>query len=199
MSKKQKFISIFLVIFALLLVYVPSAMCGNIVSKTEAKDEITGEAYYTTANIWYENASKIYSTNYHRGAILPVGTRVTIKKIRGDKIQFVDEEGQSFKIIFLKKHSNKRIDIWAYFDQYFSKKNPMRKGGPFQKFSKDEKDNIKMGEIAVGMSKAAVLMSYGYPPSHRTPSLESTKWIYWINRFVNRPVYFKDGKVSKWR
>lgn len=190
MSKKQKFISISLVIFFMLLFHVPSV---------HAEKDVVGKTFYTTTNIWYENPEKVYSTNYHRGTILPVGTKVTIKKLRGEEIQFVDKSELTFKIIFLKKHSSHKMTIWDYFDQYFSEENPMRKGGPFQKFSKDEKDNIKMGEIAVGMSKAAVLMSYGYPPSHRTPSLKSDGWIYWTNRFVNSPVYFKNGKVSKWR
>jgi hypothetical protein len=75
----------------------------------------------------------------------------------------------------------------------------MRAGGPYQRFSEKEKRNIKLGEIEVGMSKDAVLMAYGYPPAHRTPSLESDQWVYWLNRFVNRPVVFRDGRVSQWQ
>ena len=190
MIKKLKFISVLLLFFLIMLFYVPFV---------QAEKEVTGKTFYTTANIWYEHPKKIYSTNYHMGAILPVGTIVKIKKVRSKEIQFTDEDGQSFIITFLKKHSSNEMTIWDYFDQYFSEENPMREGGPFHKFSKDEKDNIKTGEIAVGMSKAAVLMSYGYPPSHKTPSLKSNRWIYWINRFVNRSVNFKDDKVSKWR
>ncbi len=190
MIKKQKFISVLLLVFLIMLFYVPSV---------QAKKKVAGKTFYTTANIWYEHPKKNYSTNYHRGAILPVGTIAKIKKVRSKEIQFTDENGQPFIITFLKKHSSHEMTIWDYFDQYFSEENPMREGGPFHKLSKDEKDNIEMGEIAVGMSKNAVLMSYGYPPSHRTPSLKSNRWIYWITRFINRPVYFVDGKVSKWR
>jgi len=48
------------------------------------------------------------------------------------------------------------------------------------------------------MSREAVIISYGYPPAHQTPSLESNKWKYWKSRGTNFFVYFdKDGKVSK--
>ena len=186
MNKKQKFISISLVIFLMLLFHVPSV---------HAKKEVAGKTFYTTANIWYENPAKIYSTNYHRGAIIPVGTKVTIKKVASDEIKFVDERGIGFTVIYLQKHSAPNTTIWNYFDQYFSEENPMRKSGPFEKFSKNEKNNIKIGQIKEGMSKSAVLMSYGYPPTHRTPSLESDVWIYWSSRFMKITVYFTDGKV----
>jgi hypothetical protein len=97
----------------------------------------------------------------------------------------------------MKKHSKGGTVIQDYFKQYFSEENPLGEGGPFQNISADEQTNIKKGKIAVGMSKAAVLMAYGYPPGHKTPSLEGDEWIYWKDRFVNEPVYFKDNKVSQ--
>jgi hypothetical protein len=189
MAKKQQISVLFFVVMMALL------FCFSFAQGAER--DVVGKTYYTTANIWYENPEKIYSTNYHRGTILPVGTKVTIKKVSDKEIRFVDENNLPFKIIFLKKHSSRNMNIWDFFNQYFSELNPMRKGGPFEKFSKEEKENIQIGEITEGMSKAAVLMSYGYPPSHRTPSLKSNIWTYWINRFVKRTVYFKDDKVYK--
>lgn len=52
---------------------------------------------------------------------------------------------------------------------------------------------IKEGKLVVGMSKAAVIMAYGYPPEHRTPSLESNTWIYWIDRFRNKAILFDEN------
>lgn len=188
MCKKQKFIVFSLVVFLMMLSYIPSVY---------AEKDVVGKTFYTTANIWYENPERIYSTNYHRGAIIPVGTKVTIKEIDNDEIRLVDERGMGFTVVYLQKHSAPNTTIWNYFDQYFSEENPMRKGGPFEKFTEKEKNNIKIGEIEEGMSKPAVLMSYGYPPTHRTPSLESDVWVYWTSRMMKRTVYFKDGKVFK--
>ncbi len=188
MIKKQQIIGICFVIIISLLFCLSPALADR---------DAVGKTFYTTANIWYENPGKIYSTNYHRGAILPAGTMVTIQKVSRKEIRFADKIGLPFKIIFIKKHSRSGMNIWDYFDQYFSAANPMRKGGPYEKFTKKEKDNIQTGEITRGMSKPAVLMSYGYPPSHRTPSLKSDVWIYWISRFVKKSVYFKDNRVVR--
>ncbi|HDZ01481.1 MAG TPA: hypothetical protein ENH52_08470 [Nitrospirae bacterium] len=164
------------------------------ISSAEAGRDVVGKAFYTTANIWYERPAKIYSTNYHKGAILPVGTKVTIKKVGSRGISFVDNNGLDYRIVYVKRH-HPNVSVWDYFDQYFSEKDPMRRGGPYKKFSKTEQDNIKKGIIVAGMSKDAVLMSYGYPPSVKTPSLKSNNWVYMKSRFVTKSVIFKDNKV----
>jgi hypothetical protein len=189
MSKKDKFfLKVLFVVSCAVLIYIPFA---------QAEKVVEGKTFYTTANIWYEHPDKIFSTNYHTGAIIPIGTKVTIKEVRDKEIQFISEKEQTFKIIFLKKHSKPGMTVWDYFEQYFSEENPLREGGAFHKFSEDEKRNIKVGEIAMSMSRAAVLMAYGYPPSHRTPSLKSDVWIYWTSRFEQTTVHFKDDKVTK--
>ncbi len=40
------------------------------------------------------------------------------------------------------------------------------------------------------MSKEAVLVSYGPPPEHATPSLDNEKWKYWINKRKTKLVHF---------
>jgi hypothetical protein len=45
------------------------------------------------------------------------------------------------------------------------------------------------------MSKDAVVMAYGYPPSHKIPTLDSNMWTYWRDRFRRVFVYFENGKV----
>jgi hypothetical protein len=63
--------------------------------------------------------------------------------------------------------------------------------------SKAEKECVRTGEIVAGISKDAVLVAYGYPPTHQTPTLKEPTWMYWRNRFGRRAISFdaKD-KVS---
>jgi hypothetical protein len=177
-----------------------------------AAEQVSGKTFYTTANIWYERPGQIESTNYHRGAIIPVGTKVKITEVfdgtSGDFttlnpqmlelfIRFDDDRGKSYKIIFRPRHASKGMTVWDFFRQYFSENDPMREGGPFSSLTPDEQKDVKLGEIAIGMSKEAVMMAYGYPPGHKTPSLKSDKWVYWENRFKTKAVYFSDDKVVK--
>lgn len=64
--------------------------------------------------------------------------------------------------------------------------------------SRLDKDGIKAGAPRVGMSKDGVLFAMGRPPEHATPSLESTYWLYWRNRFGKIGVEFDNkGKVTQ--
>lgn len=51
-----------------------------------------------------------------------------------------------------------------------------------------------MHSAEAGMSMDAVLMSCGYPPTTKTPSLKSNFRVY-MRRFVTRTVLFKDKRV----
>lgn len=153
-----------------------------------------GASLYTQVNIWYERPMKILATNYHVGAILPIGSPVNIESVDDDEIIFIDKTGGKYRIIIKRKHTN--IQGPQLVKKLFSKKNVMSKGGAFYKLSKLEQKNVKAGTVAKGMSKKAVLMAYGYPPSIRTHSTEQDNWTYWKNRWVTRIFSFENGKIS---
>jgi hypothetical protein len=167
---------------------------GN--SEEKPGDTPVGKIYYTSVNIWYENPNKIPSTNYHKGTKLPIGTKVKIISVGKRKIQFIQvDTSQTFTIVHQKKHT--RIKLKELFDRYFSKKSVLAKGGYFQALTEKEQEKIKNGCISPSMSKISVLMSYGYPPSHKTPLLSSDVWHYWHSRFQQVIVHFKDNKLYK--
>ncbi len=165
-----------------------------------AGESVEGKEFFTRINIWYENPKEILSTNYHMGAIIPLGTKVTVTEIKnGPKkaIHFlISDKGLSFSIFFVEKHSNAGTSLIDVFHQYFAEKNPLE-SEDYNKLSPMEKEKIKKGSIAPGMSKSAVLMAYGFPPSHKTPSLNSDIWTYWENRITKQIVVFQDEKITK--
>lgn len=150
-----------------------------------------GETYYTKCNIWYEDAAKPISVNYHKGAMIPVGTKVKIDACKGRKIKFTTDKAVTLTFVNDPKYSS--ISLQELFDRYFSKGDVWT----FFKFNAKERANIEKGTIAVGMSKEAALAAYGYPPSHQTPNISSDTWKYWNSRFVNFLVIFKDNRVSE--
>ena len=86
------------------------------------------------------------------------------------------------------------VDTETLFADYFAKEDT--KPNKY-KFNGNEKENISNGTIEEGMSKDAVIMSYGYPPKHKTPALSSNIWTYWDARATRKVVTFKDNKVKK--
>jgi hypothetical protein len=159
-------------------------------------ERIKGKIYYTRINIWFESPKKIPSTNYHKGTLLPVGTKVKMISMGNRKIIFRPKGSDSeFVIVHQRKHT--RIKFKELFNRYFTKNDPMAPGGKFNTFSPLERKNIRNGNVVHGMGRAAVLMAYGYPPSHRTPSLDSNTWHYWHARIHQITIHFNNNKVSK--
>jgi hypothetical protein len=165
-------------------------------SEEKPGDTPVGKIYYTSVNIWYEKPDKIPSTNYHKGTKLPIGTKVKIISVGNRKIHFVPVDTTvPFTIVQQRKHT--RIKLKELFDRYFSKKDILEQEGYFHNLSENEKECVNNGTISPGMSKVAVIMAYGYPPSHKTPLLSSDLWHYWHSRFEIVDVYFKNNKVYK--
>ncbi len=155
-----------------------------------------GGIFYTTANMWHEHDKNFLSTNFHLGYMIPAGTKVKILRYGGGKIRFkIEADEKRYTYIHARKHS--RIKLKELFNRYFSEENVMAPGGAFSKFTKEEQKNVKEGIIVPGMSKDAVLMAYGYPPTHKTRNLSNNVWTYWESRGGRIVVYFKDDVVSE--
>lgn len=205
----------------IVLGFLAACMISGIsVAQAKPHEDLIGKTFYTTANITYERHT-IPSVNFHIGEMLPVGTKIVKAEIEDfkaeaadkvvsilakepdsqettfDKINIETENGETFVIQFIRKYSSSKMTVRDYFDQYFTIENPMRPDGPFQKLTEAEKKNIRLGDIEVGMSKAAVLMSWGYPPSRKTVSLTTDRWTYWETRRKTKTLIFLDGKLAK--
>ncbi|MBU0682420.1 MAG: hypothetical protein KKD73_13465 [Proteobacteria bacterium] len=150
---------------------------------------------YTTANIWYQQP-KIWSSNFKVGAIIPAGSKVsglTLLKGRHQAIEFTTTDNKTYWIYLAPKY-DPGLAIGDVQKRLFGSKNfsELTRG-----LSSSEVTAIKQGRIEKGMSKAAVLISWGYPPTALTPSPKADKWTYWKNRFDKQNVFFDaQGKVT---
>ena len=180
-----------------LLTVTMLALAGAFVLSYAYAASPVGETYYTKVNIWYEFPEKIFSTNYHKGTMMPVGSKVKIAEKSGNKISFTKEglAGVTFTITNVRKHS--LVSTEELFNLYFSKDDPNVPGGEFSELSSREKENVESGSLTQGMSKEAAIMAYGYPPKHRTPDLANDIWYYWLSRVVMNQVTFKNNKIIK--
>ena len=182
----------------LIYLFVMAIMAGGCATATIIENGKSvnpiGQTYYTKANIWYEKPSVIISLNLHIGNILPLGTEVKIVSCSGNTIRFTNDGGVTFSLINASRYSD--ISLETLFGEYFSRNNITADGGDFSKLTNEEQESIKRGVITEGMSKEAVLMSWGYPPSHKTPSLSGNIWRYWVGGSGDRiVVYFYNNAV----
>jgi len=160
------------------------------------------EIRYTKYNIHTQSkdakiskASYANYTNPGQGhEIVPAGSEILITDKSRKSFTFTYNNG-SKKVIyeFHKKRMGMSLD--EYLDKITSAEPTSHTG-----LSKEDKKGIAEGKAYKGMSREGVLVALGYPATHRTPSLDSTSWTYWTNRFGTIVVVFDtQGLVSEVR
>ena len=147
---------------------------------------------YTACNIWVHSYMKCI--NYKTGEFIPAGTEVSDMGIAYDDLEnyiYFKIEGSK------KKHKMSFNRMWHPGKRIKDYKNYLFTEKTFDELVEDmtekEIEAIKKGKVVVGMSKKAVLVSYGRPAEHRTPDLKSSKWRYWINKRKQKTICFHKG------
>lgn len=149
----------------------------------------TDKTYYTLHSFRHEKGRHL-TTNYLRGAFVPVNTKVKILSHDENEIILnLVKTGQQIAIVNVFKFSQATTE--QIFKRMFSKKKTK-----LEKISKKTMKNIKWGIPKAGMTKKQVLITLGYPPGHQTPSIEMDQWRYWKNRFNTMMLYFDNDKLS---
>ena len=153
-----------------------------------ASDIEIGGTYYTQFSL-FEEKNEFRTTNYRRGALIPINTPVTLVSIDRKRIVVrLTENAQPLTVVNMQKHTGE--DSQQAFRKIFGKRKV-----DLSRFSPEERESILAGQVRKGMSKKAVLAAIGYPPPSRTPSLRSDEWTYWSSRFDRFVVRFRNDKV----
>jgi hypothetical protein len=174
----------------------------------EVRDQ-GSEQLFLAHNIWKTPKTKhMKCINYKIGEIIPFGTEVINTKVfmepdygHNNEQNDFDNEGGTPKIRFTLKESKEKITIsfvknwhpgktiYDYYDQMFTSKSFFELS-----YGLDEKklEKARQGKLIVGMTKQEVLLTYGYPPEHKTKSLDESSWRYWINTLSTKEICFDD-------
>lgn len=128
---------------------------------------------------------------YDAGPILPAGTRVTVVKVGSSGIVFRPAGGDTtFSIRF--SYGRNEMSPSTYFANILRDSDPL-----------DSVDHatpsilaaIRDGHLTDGMTKEQAVLARGYPPAHRTPSLQSNTWLYYSTPGAVDRVYFIDDRI----
>lgn len=181
--------SIIAILFSVLLL---QGGCALSPEDQAAADKLEGKVVYTQVNMHSLKGKVVTWINYQVDSLIPVNTRVTVDKISGSKVVFtLKETGQTLAL--KNKASRSGMDGLAWASKHFA---PIPVN--LAKFKKSEREAIALAKAQPGMSKEAVIVALGYPPAHKTPSLDSPSWLYWINKWNKIAVEFgSDGKVKR--
>ncbi len=171
-----------------------AASLAAILALGAANAASAADRLYTAYNIWFEQPTKVYSTNYQKGNLLPAGSEVKDVSRSSKKVEFTDPKlNMKFSVEFVgKHHPGLTGEQWA--DRFLTTRDfaALTKG-----LTAAEIKAIRAGQVQAGMSKKAVLVSVGYPPEVATASTKLDAWKYWRHRFGSYLVHFGNGKVTK--
>lgn len=145
--------------------------------------------FYTQHNFWFEKGKSL-TTNYQVGVLVPVNSKVQIRDMDSDELElFIVDMNVEVNVINVEKFT--RMSMEQIRDRMLGKE-PVK----VEKFSKLGQENIKIGNMIVGMTKDEILVARGYPPTHATPSTQINTWTYWRNKFDRLVLQFENDKVS---
>ncbi|MCA9582327.1 MAG: hypothetical protein KC416_11070 [Myxococcales bacterium] len=172
----------FLLAVGLLLV-----ACGG---RSRANPEQT---LYTLTNLHPdEGRHQLYSVNYQSEGLIPRCTPVSVLALnRKRAVIQINSSGVKYTYGFHTR--SMREDVQTHMNKYFGPECDVNRPAAL---SQADQAGIRDGQIYEGMSKEGVILAVGYPPEHRTPTLDSDVWVYWRTRMATFEVIFEGGVVK---
>ncbi|MGH7996895.1 MAG: hypothetical protein ACREFX_11135 [Opitutaceae bacterium] len=130
------------------------------------------------------------TTNYWVGKLVPINTRVKLVSEAGRKLVLrIEPAGDEITVVNVEKYSRKDLNTIA---RELLTRTPVA----LDQFGTQAASMILRGQPAIGMTKEQVVMARGYPPGHRTPSLQSDIWVYWDTRMMISTCAFDNGVLT---
>lgn len=135
----------------------------------------------------------MYATNYLQDGLIPVCSEVTLISLNAKVLLFkVDATGREYQYV---NHKSATEGFTQNLAKYFGPTCPRK---DLDSLTRQEREQVRIGQVAPGMRKRAVTLAIGYPPSNKTPSLDSRDWRYWTNKVNSFIVVFDaNGKVQR--
>jgi len=128
----------------------------------EPSHEMVGREFYTRHGLRQEK-NRWRSTNYGRGTLVPINTKVRVDAITSSTIRLtIVASGKALKFSNIEKYTGGGTDVLA--ECTLSTEPTDLSVFEFQK-------DIRVGRLRLGMTKQEAILARGYPPVHRGPSV----------------------------
>jgi hypothetical protein len=154
-----------------------------------AAESADDSIYYTRVGFSHQKGTH-RTTNYLLGTRVEVNTEVEVLKKKKSTISIrIVSTNQQVKIQNVENFSGEDID--GIFERMFS-----REATDLTAYSPEQVENIMAGNFEPGMTKEEIILAIGYPPKHKTPSLDRNAWRYWQSKWDTVLLYFKDDVLD---
>jgi hypothetical protein len=166
---------------------------------------------YLCCNMFFSQRRITSDANYLEGAVspgeymfgsatipasdaimLPAGTRVRVIAARERKVKF-RAEGLERWFVIAYRFGGDELPPDDYFRRIFRDDDPWLVEHDIMP---ELRDAVRRAQIVPGMTRNQVLMARGYPPSHRTPDLHASEWLYFASSNALHRVTFSDDVVT---
>jgi hypothetical protein len=165
--------------------------------KKELQAKYEGKSFTLQHNLHVDGNDAKWA-NFIDGDFVPLGSKVTVKKIDKDKAILVFEDPpRTIKLSI----EDSIPDATVVLDHILGSSAPSLKG-----FGKTDLGGIKDGKILVGMTRKAVFLAVGYPPYSYTPPFrhdaavnhdpKASELTYMKSTFDFLKIIFSGDKVS---
>ncbi len=159
---------------------------------------------YLAHNLWYEHQQFIEAINFKSlPGKIPIGTEVMNVQINNPSPQkniftqyisfYLKDDDTPYHLVFINKYQRNEDEVLTIQDLLLRTFTPQTFEELTEGLKEMEIECIRRGVIMIGMSKKAVLLSWGYPPLHKTPSLDAVLWTYWKMRVSKIEVSFDEN------
>ena len=161
-----------------------------------AVTELLNEKVYTRVGMHFETKRGRYVTDSSNYISLPhytpPGTALTLKKVSSKVIELVDDNGSEFQVRYIPQISKVQMAAWR--KRHFSSQ--------LVDLPKDltdhERTAIALGEVRPGMSRTAVFLAVGYPPTANNTSSQTKTLTYELRRSLPYSIRFDEkDRVDK--
>ena len=178
--------------------FVLAAGCGHVTA--HVPHPLDNQVRYLCCNLHYDKP-EITDMNFLRGKVIPFGTRVQIRAVDADRVEFETPGLPPIRLVL--KQGVGALTMEQYLDRIFLVDDPYAR---LTKLAGDGKaaaevDRLRRlmeeGDVTVGMTRDQVLTAIGYPPANRTPRLDAAMWTYWVDPKDTFEVYFEGDRVLR--
>lgn len=147
---------------------------------------------YTCCNFHYDG-DWISDANWGQLPMIPAGTPIKVKEFGWNNRAYAQIDGKPFRLGHDYGRAQESIQQWV--GRLVVKSNPRAK---IDRWPDKIRKAALAGKIVPGMTREQAIVAAGYPPTHRTPTLESSPWHLWFSRAGRYEVHFDDkGRVAR--